>query len=243
MEFAEKFNTFSNSELLRILENPNSYQEKAVKTAKEILENRRLSADEMRMAKGELETEYQQKLQKEEQKKEIEQKVKSIGKSIFDNINPIAKEKLPTEKTIRTVSIICFILFLFNLYNEFDMIHFMFTDKDAHWDLATVVYFLPSLTLLIATVLFYKRKKAGWFLLEIFLSYSLVFGLESLIIATKWNWPIYTLLCGILLLTGLIYTISRKNVRTVFSISKHEMILSISITSVVTGFIAYLISV
>ncbi len=240
MEFTEKFNTFSNAELLNIISNPHRYQEKAIHTAKEILERRNLSEEEMRIAQDELEAGQLKQLRKEERKKEIEQKVKSIGQTIADNLNPVQKEALSADKIIKTVSVTCFILCLFYLYNEFDMIQFMLTDSTAHWDLATVVSLLPLLVLPVATVLFYKRKKSGWWLLEIFLNYSLISGFTAIVFSLKWNWPIYTLLCAILLLTGLIYTINRKNVRAVFSINKQDMILSFSITAVMTGFITYL---
>ncbi|MBL7705180.1 MAG: hypothetical protein JNM21_06480 [Taibaiella sp.] len=240
MEFSEKFKTFSNAELLNILSNPHRYQEKALNTAKEILDNRSLSEEEMRIAKEELEAVQRKQLQKEERKKEIERKIKGIGQTIADNLNPVQKEALTTEKIIKTVSVTCFILCLFYLYNEFDMIRFMLSDSTAHWDLPTMASFLPLIILLIASILFYKRKKAGWLLLKIFLSYSLVSGIASIVFAIKWNWPIYTLLCTILVFTGLIYTINRKNVRAFFSINKQDSILAFSITAIITGFIAYL---
>lgn len=160
MEFSEKFKTFSNAELLNILSNPHRYQEKALNTAKEILDNRSLSEEEMRIAKEELEAVQRKQLQKEERKKEIERKIKGIGQTIADNLNPVQKEALTTEKIIKTVSVTCFILCLFYLYNEFDMIRFMLSDSTAHWDLPTMASFLPLIILLIASILFYKRKKS-----------------------------------------------------------------------------------
>lgn len=242
MEFAEKFSTFSNTDLLNIVSNPDRYQEKAVSTAKEILARRNLSEEEMRIAEDELEAGQLKQLQKEERKREMEQKVKSLGHTIAETINPLSKEALSTGKIIKTVSIIYFILCLFDLYNELDMIQFMFSDSTARWDLATVDSFLPLLILPTAAFLFYKRKKIGWLLLQIFLSYALLSGIASVFFAIKWNWPIYSLLFSILLFTGLIYTINRHNVRAVFSISKQDMILSGSITAVIIGFLIYMIS-
>ena len=61
MEFNEKFETYSNAELLRIIRNPVDYQAQAVETAKIIFAGRQLSAAEIETAENELETELQQK--------------------------------------------------------------------------------------------------------------------------------------------------------------------------------------
>jgi hypothetical protein len=51
MEFYEKYKTYSNSELLKIIEIPNDYQSQAVETAKTIFSDRQLSEDEIKVAK------------------------------------------------------------------------------------------------------------------------------------------------------------------------------------------------
>jgi len=93
MEFNEKFKTYSNTDLLRVIENPDDYQYQAVETAKIIFSERQLSEREIKIAKDELEIERQEKSRKEQQKKVVENKVKNVGKSIFDQINPIQKNR------------------------------------------------------------------------------------------------------------------------------------------------------
>jgi len=69
MEFSEKFKTFSNTDLLRVIENPNDYQCQAVETAKIIFSERQLSKMEIKITKDELEIERLEKSRKEQQKK------------------------------------------------------------------------------------------------------------------------------------------------------------------------------
>jgi hypothetical protein len=57
MEFNEKFKTYSNTDLLRVIENPDDYQYQAVETAKIIFSERQLSEKEIKIAKDELEIE------------------------------------------------------------------------------------------------------------------------------------------------------------------------------------------
>lgn len=59
MEFNERFKRYSNTELLRVIDNPDSYQPKAIKVAKELLSDRQLTEEEIKSAKEELEIERQ----------------------------------------------------------------------------------------------------------------------------------------------------------------------------------------
>ena len=248
MEFDEKFKTYSNTDLLRVIENPNDYQSQAVETAKTIFSDRQLSEMEIKIARDELEFERQEKLSKEQQKRAVENKVKNVGKSIFDHINPIQKETPTSEKTIRIISILFGGLFLFHLYKEFGMLRFMFTDSYAEWDFSMVLYFLPLIVIPTATILFYMRKKIGWLLLTIFLAYSAVsaIGLFILTINMKPSGigaldnlfpqilPL-TYILGFVFFTGIIWVISREKIRTIYSISKWTMILTVAITALIVG--------
>jgi hypothetical protein len=248
MEFSEKFKTYSNTDLLRVIENPNDYQFQAVETAKTIFSDRQLSEMEIKIAKDELETERQEKSKKEQQKLAVENKIKDVGKSIFDHINPIQKEIPTSEKTIRIISILFGGLFLFQLYKEFGMLRFMFTNNYAEWDFSMALYFLPLIVIPTATILFYLRKKTGWLLLAIFLTYSAISaigmsiltmnmvpsGIEILDNLFPQILPL-TYILGFVFYVGVIWTISRENMRTIYSISKQTMILTVTITALIVG--------
>ncbi len=246
MEFTEKFITYSNTELLRIIDNPEDYQPNAVETAKTIFSDRQLTEIEIKIAKKELEDEQQKKLLKEQKKGEIKDKVKNISKTIVDDISPKPKETPPAEKTIMIVSLLFGGIFLFNLYKELGMIRFMFTDSSADWDFSMVLYFLPLIIVPTATILFYKKKKLGWLLLTMFLTYSAISaivlfvltinlehsGVETLDSIFPQTSPT-TQFLTFLFFTGTIWAISRENIKTVYSISKQTMVLTISITALI----------
>jgi len=245
MEFSESFKTYSNAELLRVIENPDDYQPQAIETAKNIFADRKLSEMEIKIAKDELEIEKQEKLRKEQQKRVVEDKVKNIGKSVFDQINPIQEKTPNSEKTIRIISILFGGLFLFQLYKEFGMLKFMFTDSYSEWDFSTVFYFLSFIIIPTATILFYMRKKIGWLLLTIYLVYSAVSTIGLFILTMKVNMypegptaifpqisPTIHIL-SFLFLSGIIWVISREKIRTIYSIGKRTMVLTISIATLV----------
>lgn len=248
MEFTEKFKTYSNTELLRIIDNPDGYQPKAVETAKTVLSERHLTEEEIKNYKDELEIERQGKLNKGQEKSAMEDKFKSIGKSILKHVIPTQNNTPTAEKTIKTISLLFCGLFLFQLYKELRMVSFMFTDSSADWDFSMMLYFLPLVVVPIATILFYKRRKFGWLLLTMFLTYSAVSAIGLFIMTINIEPSNFLLLDAIfppnssathlltfLFLAGTIWAISRENIRTVYAISKQTMILTISITAIIIG--------
>ena len=248
MEFYEKFKSYSNTDLLRIIENPTDYQPQAVETAKVIFSERQLSEMELQIAQDEFEIEKQEKSKKEQQNLGVQNKVKNIGKSILDKINPIQKKTPTSSKAITTISILVGGLFLFQLYNEFGMLRFMFTDSYAKWDFSMALYFFPLLVVPIAAILFFMRKKTGWFILVIFLVYSAVSTI-GLFILTINRIPLgvsglnnlfpqiipLKYILSFIFFAGIIWAICRDNIRISYAISKQTMFLVVAITSLLVG--------
>lgn len=76
MEFKDRFKTYSNTALLRIIDNPEEYQPKAVETAKSILADRQLTQEEVKIAKDELEVERQENYTRRRKKELLKRKLK-----------------------------------------------------------------------------------------------------------------------------------------------------------------------
>lgn len=247
-DFTEKFKTYSNTELLKIIDNPDAYQPLAVETAHSILSSRQLTDQEFANAKAELETQRQDKEAQDKKKKDFENKLKNIGASVLSTVNPIQFETPNTDKTIKIVSIVFGGLFLFQLYKEFGMISFMFTDNKAKWDFSMVLSFLPLIIVPTATVLFFKRKKLGWTLLVIFLTYSAVSSVELFIHTLNMQpsgIPVLdniflqisptTYLLALLFFVGTLWTICKEGIRKVYTIDKKYMFKTIGIVATLTA--------
>lgn len=246
-DFTEKFKTYSNTELLKIIGNPDSYQPLAVETANSILLSRQLTDQEFAKAKAELETQIQEKEAQDKKKKDFGNKVKNIGASVLSTINPIQAETPNTDKIIKIVSIVFGGLFLFQLYKEFGMISFMFTDNSAKWDFSMVLYFLPLIVVPTATVLFFKLKKLGWTLLVIFLTYSAVNSVELFMLTLNMKpsgipaldniFPHTspgTYLLTLVFFVGTLWTICKEEIRAVYAIDKKYMFMTIGIVAILT---------
>jgi hypothetical protein len=170
MDFTEKFKTYTNTELLRIIDNPNDYQPKAVETAKILLSSRELTEAEIKIARDELEG--QGKSTKEQRKGDVEEEYKNTVKSILNNVNPIP-EKVPTaKKSIKIISILFGGLFILQHYHEFGMLSFRFTPSSPEQSLYLLLNYLLLGPVAAGIILFYMRKKIGWLLFTMYLTNS-----------------------------------------------------------------------
>jgi hypothetical protein len=251
-DFTEKFTTYSNTDLLKIIDNPDDYQPLAVETAKSIFASRQLNDHNIEIAKAELAALKQEKEGKDQKKKDLENKVKNIGASVFSTINPIPSETPNADKIIKITSIVFGGLFLFQLYQELEMISFMFTDIGAKWDFSMVLYFLPLLYVPIATIMFFKRKKIGWTLLAIFLSYSAVSSIGLFIMTLNREQSGFapldnifpqssptTHIMTLLFFAGTLWTICKEEIREIYIVDKKFMFRTIGIIATITALTTY----
>ncbi len=251
-DFTEKFTTYSNTDLLKIIDSPDDYQPLAVETAKSIFSSRQLNDHDIEIAKAELAAIKQEKEAKDQKKKDLENKVKNIGASVFSTINPVPTETPNADKIIKITSIVFGGLFLFQLYKELGMISFMFTDSGAKWDFSMVLYFLPLLFVPVATILFFKRKKIGWTLLTIFLSYSAVSSIGLFIMTLNREPSGFPALDNIfpqtsptphlmtlLFFAGALWTICKEEIREIYIVDKKYMFRTIGISAAITALTTY----
>jgi len=254
--FTERFKTYSNSQLLEIIENPDDYQPDAVKTAEAIISGRQLTDEEMELARIELDAEKQKIMSKELQKNELYEELKNFGESVLENINPIQDKSYSATKTIKIISILLGVIFLFRLYGEFGMIRFMFTDYADEWDLSMIFNYLPLLILATSAILFWMKKKAGWILAGISLTHDTLAAFQRFhthLIRQSMEAnplidlllpqvpPVYFLIASLFFI-GMLVAICRKNIREVFSVGKLAMILTITLTVLVLRLVIWLLS-
>lgn len=248
MDFTEKFKTLSNAELFERIDNPGNYQPDAVETAKIIIASRNLSEAEISIAKEELVRQKQQQEAKTRKQRNIENKIKDGSMLLLENLNPIRSNKPSTERIITTIGIVFAAFFLFQLYNEFKMIVFLLHDIRTYWDFYTIIYFMLLLLLAAAIFPFLRRKKTGWVLLAIYLSYyavSSIFyffyaiirqpsGISVLDNLFYHNDSFATCIIQITFFAGALTLICKENIRQTYNIRKINALLIIGITTLLT---------
>ncbi|MBK5721266.1 hypothetical protein JGH11_10325 [Dysgonomonas sp. Marseille-P4677] len=224
-QFSEKYRTFSNTELLRVLENEQDYCPEAVTAANEELAARQLSPDDIALAKAELDKEQQEERRKKEQQEEVKNTLKERGADIINYINPIEDENEERDeqappKVINTISIIFFIIAILQIATQIDLIKTFFTDPE--WDFSVFMFFFPIIIAPVATILFWMKKSAGWVLLSIYLGFALMGFLWVLFMSFN---PTYLL--GSLFFTGTLWVICQQRVRNVYKITTDIMYITI----------------
>jgi hypothetical protein len=230
-EFTERFGTYSNPALLKIINNPAQYQPAAVEAAKKILATREVTGMDIETERTQRETEDLEKEAAVQKRKELELKVKSIGSSIVENISPIQKRASTDDKIINVISVLFGLLSLYYLHEAYDRLTWMFRDVHVKWDVGVLFYFLPPLVISAATLFFYLRKKIGWALLSIYLSCSLASAVGLIIYSLTRepspyaaienlfpSTPTTTQILTILFLVITLWTICRKGVLGIFKI-------------------------
>lgn len=249
--FLQHYTTTESSMLLDIIDNPNDYQPLAVEAARFELNNRQLTQEQLADAKAKQDLRRQDITSKQQKIKDIENKFKTVGTSLVDTFNPIQKESPTSDKFIKLISLFICGLFLYQLYKQFGMIKFMFTDDGGKWDFSMFLYFYPFIILPTAGLLFWFRNKLGWKLVTIYFSFTAssaihmfimelnrkptgVPALDQLLPATSPTVYIGTLL----VFGGLTWTLCKDNMREIYQIDKESMFISLGIGTGITFLMA-----
>lgn len=249
-QFSERYKSLSNSELLKIIDNAADYQPLAVETARREINARKLTDLELDKAREELRYIQEKENQKEAKKRELTQNVRKIVMYISDALNPIQKSPVSTGRLINLISLVFAGIAVYIVIKGIGMLNFMFTENE-EWDFSVVLYLLPLIWLPLATILFWARKRLGWTLLSIYLSYNAVILIDTLIIT--WNFeptgiaaldsmatsPVVSLMT-LIFYVATICSVSQKKLRSVFNINKISMITTMGITVFISTLIILL---
>jgi len=243
-DFKLLYKTFSNSELLEIVENPDSYQTLAVEAARHEFLNRGLSEEEVQEVKTAMNDDHLQKEKEREKLKIIGGNIKRTGFALLETLNPIEQKAKKLDMMLRLIIIVFSIIFLFQLYREYKNIMYSIQDL-FRFPISGFLGLFPVFILPIALIGFWKRKSWGWIFLVIYLVYSLLVALW--ILGLTWRLyfkyanenffrkpPIAVYLFSAFFLAGTLIIICKQNMREVFTINKDIMTKSIIMTAILT---------
>ena len=252
--FSGYYKTISDTELLSILDNPGDYQPIAVEAAKQELASRELTETEIQEARHPLLAKQAQKEKEKERIRAVEKRLKNAGQSFINTIDPIQPGIPSTEKTIRLIVIVFGGIFLYQFIKDF-RIHVVYVKDIPGNPFDSSLYLLPLLLLPVAIFTFWKRKKLGWILLTIFLSFSAVGAMWSLFESFNWQpsglpaWDNLfprpspaTYIIQFLFLVGTVYVLCKKNIREAFSVDKQTLGVTIGVTGIVSFILILMIS-
>lgn len=246
-QFSERFKTFSNSSLLRVIKNQSDYQAEAIEAAKSEINSRSLSDRAIRESKSELEAEEKEKQKQKEKRAKVEQKVRTIGTSVFDTVNPFQESAPTAERQIRLITLIFALIGVFKWFNQFGLVKFMLIDNSAEWDLSLIEPFLPMILLPLALILFWLRKRSGWILIIAYLTYSTMLAIGQAIVIWRmepFSEPVLDSFIPriipsgqiliVLFFGGILWLLTKREIKEHYSISKQTSMAVIGVAAVLT---------
>ncbi len=242
-KFENKFKTFQNIDLLKIIEKSSDYQPEAVTAAKNEIENRKLSQKEIDDLLIDINTLKKEDLNRKQKQEELKNRIKDSTFSITSILTPIRNSKTSTDKIINLISFVFLGFILYQFYQQFGMLSFMFTNPGAEWDISIAGYIIPFGFLPIATFLFWKRKKIGWSLLTVFLTFSAINSIGIYIVTLKQQsnslnlfdeYSPISYIYKLIFFGGALWGVTKPKVIEKFTISKRERSKTILITGSIT---------
>ena len=158
-DFFQRFEHYSNVELLKIIKRPEDYQPEAIEAAQQILSIRNISEEDQQEAELYFEDiELNNRLRKE--------KIEGYNRAIVDFLEPILKpsNKVSPNKWLAIFLVLVAIQYIYMLVKAIiDLVRYIDRGIPIDWlftiNLFGIVY-IPFLFILL-----YKRKRWGWILL------------------------------------------------------------------------------
>lgn len=179
LDFQEYYKKISNTELLDILNNADDYHLSAVEAARNELNSRGLSDEDLEVANEPLMLEQMKKDRKAMEKMELAKKIKEASNQIFYVVAPEdSKEKLADKKIVFIV--ICYaVYFILTITLQYNTIWGIILDITES-PLLVPVYLLPLFATPVALVTFWRRKSAGWSMLALIVSFNATINFSML---------------------------------------------------------------
>lgn len=247
--YVEKYKTYTNRQLAEMLQKPEDYLPEAIEAAREELKERNLSQEEM----GSIQAEFVAIAEKIERKKEKQQDFRKYLeknlKRLYAILDPIPKEDPSTERKINSIAFLLGCLSIYQIWGNWWMIPYIIEDGLSVKNLEMIPIILPILICPLATYFFWKKKRIGWILTNIFLALilmslipnialfmrnspsSVLFG-NSVLDELFLRPPLFVFYLGAALFLAFIWLINRSDIRAVFKIDMAFSVLSILFTAV-----------
>ena len=155
----QRFEQYSNIELLKIVHRPDDYQPEAVETARQILTSRVISANE----KEEVELFYEERALEQELRKE---KIVSYNRKVSEFLEPILKpgDHVSPKKWLPIFLVLVVIQFVYMFVRTIIVI-MKYIDRGIPMDGQLLISLMGLVYIPILFMLLYRRKRWGWILL------------------------------------------------------------------------------
>ncbi|MUP36463.1 hypothetical protein [Labilibaculum euxinus] len=172
MDFKNRYTDYSNYQLIEIIEKSSDYQADAVNYAKELLDKRQLSIDEIEDIRLEIHTDAKEKTDRIEKRNEK----RNIGLTFVHNLfDPFSNDK--KVDFIKVIALMLFTAFIFKVYRVIAMIYFVKVEIDP----SIILILIPIVFIGIIIYGIIKNSKYGFLMLIMYSTYSLFISFTNLL--------------------------------------------------------------
>ncbi|MGB1242459.1 MAG: hypothetical protein ACPG49_08055 [Chitinophagales bacterium] len=151
---------------------------------------------------------------------------------------------------INLIVLILGISFVYQFFNELRFLLFLLIDVLGGGNPSLLLYFVPLFLIPIAAFLFWKRKKSGWFLLDIVsicMTVNATLGFVASL-SSSYSGELGKLfpqsvfyLITIALFGGILWLINQSDIRGAFQVDKRTALVTIGITTLLISVIVFAI--
>lgn len=246
-EFTERYKKTSTSDLLKIISTPSEYQPLALEAATAEIANRQLTPEQLHEAQAELEADQLRIEQGNAKQRAIEEKVNAWSASVSDAVNPYQTGPITADRQIQAISIFFLVLALYYMYNAYGFLSFLLFEDSGEFDPSLILYFFPLVITPLAAIFFWRRKKIGWILVTIYLTY--IAASEVVLFVQAFNMREYTgdlifprmsllqYIGGAILYVWCLWITCKASIRVPYAVSTETMLKTIIFTATVVIFL------
>lgn len=242
MSFSQTYKSYATAQLLRIIERAEDYQPAAVEAAKAEMDSRLLSDEELLDAQAELAAEKEQQNVKQQKAQQRKERISQAANLLTARPG----KPFSATKAVNLIAVVFGVLFLIYLILEIRTIGYTFIEiADGKFFMAISI--LPFIYIPLTLVMFFQKKRVGWILVTIYLTYSAIAAAGTMIMtfnaqpsgipALDQAFPIpssVSLLLCLLFFVGTLAVMCRKSIRELFAVTRRMMVWTIAISVVAT---------
>jgi hypothetical protein len=221
-DFIEHYQGFTAADLLVILDNKKDYQQNAIEAAKQELNNRSLSSEELNAARQLIIDRKNKKSKPHEDALAFSGKIKSATNEIAEGLLPSSDRSQPLKTKLILLILLFSVISVYQIGSNSQWL-LLYTRIFLQSPMASLAVLLPSVLLPVAILFFALRKKIGWILFAAFLTYSAVWSVRTLassfhsndeVFANLFPRPSFTAqIISLAFYLGTLFLISRSDIR------------------------------
>ena len=170
--FTERYRSYNTVELVEIINSPSHYQPIALQAARQELENRKISPEELREANKVITIRKEYKSDSRKKVDKLNKEITSKAANALDHFSPV-QNAIPLLSKLKMMIVIVYsILLIYEAYlffKPFSLEDLNSSDSSFYF----IINAIPIVLLLLALCFFWPGKALGWTLLTIYIGHNL----------------------------------------------------------------------